>query len=238
MEGESWCCEAKQIILTRMWKNEWTTHSDSDPSISFSQELICIEYGCKRSIDYFWGHGRVGQKQARTECFVSFFGICKRKVLVSLLKIHAIRLPFSGTFVRSAMITFNSPRRSVATWRISYQSFRMSSPVVLVEVTVNRITYFPFRDAGTQWIFPRWFKRFNSFSVSSLSPLMRKTTSPRYLFAGTSNRWSAEIRASNFCAKRTPSLMCFWSPLMPNERNTNHNFRDRNLFERGICQCM
>lgn len=56
-------------------------------------------------------------------------------------------LPLSGT--RLSIFTLHSSKISLATARISFQSLIMSSLVVWVEVTVNRITYLPFRDAGT-----------------------------------------------------------------------------------------
>lgn len=41
-----------------------------------------------------------------------------------------------------------------------------------------RITYFPFNEAGTQCMWPRWFKRLSKRSVKSFSPLIRNTTIP------------------------------------------------------------
>lgn len=55
--------------------------------------------------------------------------------------------PLSGT--RLSIFTLHSSKISLATARISFQSLIMSSLVVRVEVTVNLITYLPFKDAGT-----------------------------------------------------------------------------------------
>lgn len=74
----------------------------------------------------------------------------------------------------------------------------------LVEVTVNLMTYFPCRAAGTQCTLPRVFIFLRSFSVKVFSPRRRKTTMPRCRFAGISKRESPRTRASNFWAKRTP----------------------------------
>jgi len=41
-----------------------------------------------------------------------------------------------------------------AVFCISAQSFFISFSFVRAEVTVNRITYLPFSEAGTQWILP------------------------------------------------------------------------------------
>lgn len=58
-----------------------------------------------------------------------------------------------------------------------------------------RITYLPFSDAGTQWIFPRWFKRLSNFSVKSFSPLIRNTTIP--------SKWQKKRR-------NNPNLVIEW----------------------------
>lgn len=73
-----------------------------------------------------------------------------------------------------------------------------------VEVTVNLMTYFPCKEAGTQCNRPRELSFFSKRSVKVSSPLKRKTTRPRCLAAGISKRASAKTRASNFCASLTP----------------------------------
>lgn len=121
-------------------------------------------------------------------------------------------------------------------------------------------TTLPLRDAGTQWILPLEFKRFNSLSVKWFSPHRRKTTKPKCLVAGISNRLSFNTRSSNFLASCTPyenkpervfayytrvwfacklltSRMCFWSPFIPKHRITNHSFNALNRLLNGICQC-
>jgi hypothetical protein len=77
-----------------------------------------------------------------------------------------LNLPFRAT--RLSIFTLHSSKISAATTRISFQSLIMSSLVVWVEVTVNRITYLPLRDAGTAWRFPRWFNRFKSWKSSTI----------------------------------------------------------------------
>lgn len=63
--------------------------------------------------------------------------------------VELYHLPLSDTFARSPTLIPISVSNSVVTKRISFQSFKMSSFVVCDEVIVNRITYFPFNDAGT-----------------------------------------------------------------------------------------
>ena len=124
------------------------------------------------------------------------------------------------------------PLNSVAVSLINHQSLVTSSSVVLCDVTVNRMTYFPFNDDGTACILPirharllfisleNFYKRmkyvcifsflpdpfnfFKSFSVISFSPLSRKTTIPMCLSAGISKRSSEATKASNCFAKWTP----------------------------------
>ena len=126
------------------------------------------------------------------------------------------------------------PLNSVAVSLINHQSLVTSSSVVLCDVTVNRMTYFPFNDDGTACILPiRYaqllfifleifyfvqedeicmyfsflpdpFNFFKSFSVISFSPLSRKTTIPMCLSAGISKRSSEATKASNCFAKWTP----------------------------------
>lgn len=113
--------------------------------------------------------------------------------------------PFNET---RSIFTLSSSRMSVATVRISSQSLTMSSFVVWLDVTVNRMTYLPFSEAGTQCRLPRLLSRFNRCSVKELSPFRRNTTMPKCLLAGISKRLSLNTNASNFCANRTPSRMC------------------------------
>lgn len=140
-------------------------------------------------------------------------------VVRTWLKQLLASLPLRGT--RLSIFALHSSKISLATARISFQSLIMSSLVVRVEVTVNRITYLPFRDAGTAWRFPRWFNRFKSyaaamcwkeklfkklfsigikliearhsitFSVSSFSPFKRNTTMPA---SGRRRNWMMMIR--------------------------------------------
>lgn len=138
-------------------------------------------------------------------------------------------LPASGTFARTGEIV-SSSKISFAVFRISAQSLKISSLVVLgskfkgkgkffslsydfllkivathlVEVTVKRITYFPCKAAGTQCTRPLEFIFFNKRSVKLFSPRRRNTTSPKCLVAGISKRASAKTSASNFCASLTP----------------------------------
>lgn len=102
---------------------------------------------------------------------------------------RCINLPRNETLTLSPTLTPSSANNSVVTYRISFQSFKISSFVVRVEVTVNRITYFPFKDDGTACIFPRLFKRLSNFSVSSFSPLILKTTIPTKFFG-----WSSKFK--------------------------------------------
>lgn len=58
----------------------------------------------------------------------------------------------------------------VAVSEIIFQSRSMSWSVVYCDVTVNLMTYLPFKDAGTMWTFPDLFNLFKSVSVISFSP--------------------------------------------------------------------
>jgi len=78
-----------------------------------------------------------------------------------------------------------------------------------VEVTVNLMTYFPCKAAGTQCNRPRELSFFNKRSVKVFSPRRRKTTMPRCRAAGISKRASAKTKASNFCANLTPYVNAY-----------------------------
>lgn len=109
--------------------------------------------------------------------------------------------PANGTLALWFVFSF---KRSSVTVRISFQSTIISSIVVLGDVTVNLITYCPFRLAGTQWILPLALSFFQRVSVMMLSPISRKTTNPKCLVPGNSKRLSPWMSDSNLAANLTP----------------------------------
>lgn len=60
----------------------------------------------------------------------------------------------------------------VAVSEIIFQSRSMSWSVVYCDVTVNLMTYWPFKEAGTMWTLPDLFSRFSNVSVISFSPFL------------------------------------------------------------------
>jgi len=86
---------------------------------------------------------------------------------------------------------------------------KASMETYCVDVTVNLMTYFPCKAAGTQCNRPRELSFFNKRSVKVFSPRRRKTTMPRCRAAGISKRASAKTKASNFCANLTPYVNAY-----------------------------
>lgn len=121
-------------------------------------------------------------------------------------------LPFSGT--RFSSLSLHSSQTSLATSRISFQSFIISSFDVCVDVTVNRITYLPLRDAGTACRLPRWFNRFNNLFFFCVARKKERIEEERKRI---------EIYWTNVSAETTKFQFQFTfsvSSLSPRKRNT------------------